>query len=100
MYDKLVVVCSKRSLTSGPLLREIERALQREDDERKQSGRDKQILFPITIDGFAFTEWHHPRKADMLAKVVGDFRGWNRSAAKYDAALRRLLAALQPENRL
>lgn len=48
IYDKLVVVCSKDSLTSGPVLREIERALRREDEERKN------ILFPITIDDYIF----------------------------------------------
>lgn len=89
IYDKLVVVCSKNSLTSGPVLREIERALNREDREGKN------ILFPITIDDYIFKEWEHPRKADVLAKVVGDFRGWNRSVTKYDAAFKKLLKALQ-----
>lgn len=89
IYDKLVVVCSKNSLTSGPVLREIERALNREDKEGKH------ILFPIRIDDYLFDEWEHPRKNDVLAKIVGDFRGWNRSAAKYDEAFKKLLKALQ-----
>ncbi len=91
IYDKLIVVCSKNSLTSGPVLREIERALNREDKERKS------ILFPITIDSYVFEEWEHPRKLDVLAKVVGDFRGWNRSAAKYGAAFKKLLKELKAE---
>lgn len=92
IYDKLVVVCSKNSLTSGPVLREIERALSREDKELKN------VLFPITIDRYLFDEWEHPRKQDVLAKVVGtDFIGWNRSAAKYDAAFKKLLKALKAE---
>jgi uncharacterized protein YjbI with pentapeptide repeats len=90
-YDKLIVVCSKNSLASGPVLREIERALNREDKE------DKNVLFPITIDGYIFDGWEHPRKPDVLAKVVGDFRGWNRSAAKYDVAFKKLLKALKAE---
>jgi hypothetical protein len=32
-YDKLVVICSKHSLESPPVIREIERALQKEDRE-------------------------------------------------------------------
>ncbi len=91
IYDKLVVVCSENSLQSGPVLREIERALRREDEEGKN------ILFPITIDNCLFEKWEHPRKADVLAKVVGDFRGWDRSAEKYDAAFKKLLKALKPE---
>ncbi|MBL8099874.1 MAG: toll/interleukin-1 receptor domain-containing protein [Anaerolineales bacterium] len=88
-YDKLIIVCSKHSLTSGPVLREIERALNREDKEGKN------ILFPITVDDYIFESWEHPRKADILAKVVGDFRGWNLNADKYSTALKKLLEALK-----
>ncbi len=91
VYDKLIVVCSEHSLQSIPVQREMERALSREDQEHKN------ILFPIRIDNYLFECWEHRRKADVVAKVVGDFRGWNRSAAKYDAALKKLLSALQAQ---
>jgi TIR domain/Pentapeptide repeats (8 copies) len=91
IYDKLVVVCSKNSLHSGPVLREIERALNREDKEGKS------ILFPITLDDCIFEEWENARKADVLRKVVGDFRGWEKSASKYDAAFKKLLRGLKAE---
>lgn len=89
VYDKLIVVCSKNVLASVPVQREIERALNREDKEHKN------VLFPITIDDFIFDEWDHPRKADVLAKVVGDFRGWSHNADKYDKAFKRLLKTLK-----
>ncbi len=88
-YNRLVVVCSKNSLQSGPVLREIHRALDREDKQKRN------ILFPIRIDNYLFDEWGHERKADVVAKVVGDFRGWSRSPAKYDAAFQRLLRDLK-----
>jgi hypothetical protein len=91
IYDKLVVVCSENSLQSGPVLREIERALQRKDRE----GTD--VLFPIRIDDYIFDHWQHERKADVIAKVVGDFTGWDKDPAKYEASLRRLMKALQRE---
>jgi len=91
IYDKLVVVCSKSSLRSSPVLREIERALEREDTEGKE------VLFPIKIDNYVFSDWQHERKNDVLKKVVGDFYGWNRGTAKYENSLKRLLAALQAE---
>lgn len=89
IYDKLLVVCSENSLQSGPVQREIERALQREDSE------DSHILFPIRIDEYLFEEWEHPRKADVTAKVVGDFRGWESDPAIYQKALDRLLRDLK-----
>lgn len=89
--DKLVVVCSRHSFSSGPVFAEIERALSREDAESKN------ILFPITISNFLYRDCKHFRKQRLLDKVVGDFRGWNRSHAKYDAAFRQLLTSLQAE---
>ena len=92
VYDKLIVVCSENSLQSVPVQREIERALNREDKEHKN------ILFPIRIDGYIFDNWEHPRKADVLEKVVGDFSSWERDAAKYDKAFDKLLKGLQAGN--
>ena len=90
-YDKLVAVCSENSLQSGPVLREIERALQREDREGKN------VLLPVRLDDYIFDHWEHPRKADVVSKVVGDFQGWDRSADKYDDAFKRLLKWLEAE---
>jgi hypothetical protein len=92
LYDKLVVVCSEHSLQSGPVCREIERSLQREDREGKE------ILFPVRLDNYLFDVWDHARKADVLAKVVGDFRGWNRGTQRYAVAFDRLMKGLQGDD--
>ncbi len=65
VYDKLVVVCSERSLQSDAVLSEIERALQRDDKEGRH------ILFPIRIDNCVLSEkWQRERKADVIDKVM------------------------------
>ncbi len=86
-YDKLVVICSKDSLQCPPVIREIARALQKEDREHKNA------LFPVRIDDYLFDEWDHPRKAGLVSKVAGDFRGWENHAA-YSKAFPRFLDAL------
>ncbi len=86
-YDKLVVICSEHSLESPPVIREIERALQKEDREHRN------VLFPIRIDDYLFDEWEHPRKADVVSKVIGGFRGSGNLAA-YAKAFPRFLDAL------
>jgi uncharacterized protein YjbI with pentapeptide repeats len=86
-YDKLVVICSQHSLQSPPVIREIERALQKEDREHRN------VLFPIRIDDYLFDKWDHPRKADVVSKVIGDFRGWD-DHATYAKAFPRFLDAL------
>ena len=89
IYDKVVLVCSENSLQSVPVLREMERALQREEREKMN------ILFPIRIDDYVFETWKHPRKVDVLAKIIGDFRGWDDDGVKYRESFERLLEALQ-----
>jgi hypothetical protein len=86
-YDKLVVLISKASIRSEPVIREIERALQKE----QRSGQE--VLFPVRVDDAVFA-WSHPLQADVVRKVVGDFRAW-REERKYRLALRRLLQGLE-----
>ncbi len=86
-YDKLVVICSQHSLETPPVIREIERALQKEDREHKN------VLFPVRIDDYLLKKWDHPRKADVVSKVIGDFREVN-DLAIYAKAFPRFLDAL------
>jgi uncharacterized protein YjbI with pentapeptide repeats len=90
LYDKLVVICSENSLQTQPVIREIERALRRENRENKN------ILFPVRIDDYLFEKWDHPRKADVVSKIVGDFRVWKDHDA-YQKAFARLLGDLKAE---
>jgi len=89
MFDKAIVVCSENSLESIPVQREIERALQREEREKRE------VSFPVTLDDYVFQAWDHPLKAEILAKVIGDFREWNSNPQAYLSALDRLVKALE-----
>ena len=94
-YDKLVVICSEQSLKAPAVIREIERALQKEDDLARL-GKDNEVLFPIRLDDYIFTGWNHHRKADVLSKNIGDFREWEKSDT-YRKKLDRLIRDLKPE---
>jgi uncharacterized protein YjbI with pentapeptide repeats len=94
-YDKLIVICSEQSLNSPAVIREIERALQKED-ELARHGDDSEVLFPIRLDDYIFDGWNHHRKADVITKTIGDFRQWKNSEIYYNA-LNRLIRDLQAE---
>ena len=79
------MICSEHSLQSPAVIREIERALQKEDREHKN------VLFPISLDDYR--KWDHPRKADVVSKGIGDFTG-SEDLAKYSKAFPRFLEAL------
>jgi len=110
-YDKLIVICSVSSLNSPAVLREIERALVKEDAiaranaqiEMEGTGvaadaefRDSDVLIPIRIDNYVFQDWQHARKTDLTSRTIGDFIGWDQNNEKYEDSLARLLHALDP----
>ena len=92
VFDRLIVVCSEASLKSGPVIREIERALQRED-RLVAEGKTPEVLFPIRLDDFIIS-WEHPRQADVVGKNVGDFREWKHQDA-YQSGFDKLLRDLR-----
>ena len=51
------------------------------------------MLFPIRIDDYLFDKWDLPRKADVISKVIGDFRGSD-DLATCSKAFPRFLDAL------
>ena len=93
VYDKLVVICSEKSLQSRSVRWEIDWALLREE----RTGR--RVLFPIQIDDYLVEGWEDSRKADVMANVI-DFRVWDRKTGQFDEvryreAFKKLLEALQ-----
>jgi len=92
--DRVIVVCSEAALRSGPVLREISRAVRREDQLTAQ-GEPADVLFPIRLDD-AVLHWDHPLQADVLDKPVLDFRNW-RDEHGWNAAFERLLTDLRPD---
>ncbi len=97
LYDKLVVICSEHSLQVQPVLREIERALNKESTLRSQ-GQPSEVLFPIRLDGYVLSDqWDHETREQVRAKHIGDFCDWQQDV-KYQQAFDRLLQDLNAGN--
>jgi len=94
-HERVILVCSRASLTRRGVLNEIEESLQREAREGGAS-----ILVPITLDDFVFKEWTPDRTglAEALREhVVVDFRGTSDNPPKFNRAVARLVNALEKE---
>jgi TIR domain/Pentapeptide repeats (8 copies) len=91
-YDKLILICSESSLSSPAVIREVERALHKEDNLVRK-GKPGDVLFPLCLDDFIF-EWQHDLKEDITNKHIGDFRNWSEPDS-YRKALERLLQDLR-----
>ena len=90
VFDRLVILCSENSLRNGRILADLEQALDREQD------RGKRALFLVRADDYLVTNWQHARKAAVLERCAGDFRGWEASADRYETAFAELLERLDP----
>ncbi|MBU1937112.1 toll/interleukin-1 receptor domain-containing protein [bacterium] len=113
LYDKLVVICSANSLSSQPVVDEIQEALQEEKAEAIQRLKDHdrvnngelslqdfenrryrtRILFPIMIDDYLLKHWKHHLQVELSERVVADFRGWE-NFDKFDKEFKKLLKDL------
>jgi len=91
-YDRVLLVCSKRSLDRPGVLNEIEECLVR---EAREGGSE--ILIPIRLDDYVFDGWS-PDRSDLAdavkARVIGDFRTATTDPFAFRAAVDRLLQAL------
>lgn len=92
IYEKVIIICSEHSLNSPPVIRELERALQKEDALARRN-EPNDVLLPIRLDDYVLNDWEHYRKADVTAKHLGDFRRWQ-EPDHYAAALERLVRDL------
>jgi hypothetical protein len=90
LHDKLLLILSKYSVTSGWVEREVKTALAKESKEKRT------VLFPVRVDGAIFdspfdwaTEIRHERN-------IGDFTRWKQHN-DYEKAFNRLLHDLKAE---
>lgn len=92
-YDKMILVCSRESLTESWWVdREIDRLLAKERDLMKERGHRVNLLIPIMIDDYIF-EWQGAKKEEIKRYLIGDFREWE-NEEKFEKALTDLIHAL------
>jgi hypothetical protein len=102
VHDRLVLIASESSMKSPYVEREVERALQQEDERKRlvQRGEfkgDTNVLFPVRLDDFVLEGWQHERKADVVSRVIADARGWDSDPQVYAKVRDRLIEDLKAE---
>ena len=95
VWDKVLLVCSKNSLTSGWVDQEIEKAFAKERALMKQREKKVQALIPLDLDGYLFDGWTSGKATQLLSRLVADFIGWESSHAKFEETIERVVGALR-----
>jgi len=92
-HDRVLLVCSRNSLTRSGVINEIQETL---DREARDGGAT--YLLPITIDDYVFREWRtiNPALAESVGRrIIGDFRKSRHSSDAFDRAVSRVVDALK-----
>ena len=92
--DRVLLCCSRHSLESYWVDKEIERALAKEQRLWQAEGRRAACILPLDLDGYLFDGWRDSRSAELRNRVAADFRGWQRRPAVFDDGLARVTRSL------
>ncbi len=93
LYDKMLLVCSKESLSSWWVRDEIERYEAKEREYWKQHGEEISLIIPIAIDDEAYNSKSAVAIGLKNKRNIADFRNWQ-DEEEYEKAFEILLAAL------
>ena len=95
--DKVLLCASQNSLQGSFWVdEEVTTTLQKEERVRRETGNKVSLLIPIDLDGFLFSdECKTAVKAQLISRIVADFRGWQEDPKLIEKRLVPVLAALK-----
>jgi len=92
--DKVLLCCSKASLSSWWVESEIDAAFAKERHLADEKGAKSIALIPLNIDGTLF-EWRSGRAEKLRSRLAADFTGWEEDDPKFQRQVDRLALGLR-----
>ncbi len=99
-WDKVLLCCSKDSLTSWWVDKEVEKALMKEEQLSKERGNEILAIIPLNLDGYMFRPaWKDWKQQHLTSRKAPDFTGWDKDNAKFEQQLEHVIQALRSDAR-
>lgn len=98
-WDKLLLCCSKHSLTSWWVDNEISTAFSKEQNLMKKRGRKILALIPLDLDGYLFNgSWESGKANQVRQRLAADFTEWENDRQKFDDQIENVIRALRADD--
>jgi hypothetical protein len=97
LWAKVLLCCSKASLSSWWVDNEIGKAFAKEQAIMKERGKKTLALIPLNIDGALFL-WEDGKADEIRRRLAADFTDWERHNAKFDQQMERVARALRADD--
>lgn len=92
--DRVILICSKNSLKSSWVDREVNIALERELELKNEDG-SSYVIMPISIDNYVFSdECNFEWTPELKRRLIGDFQKW-KNPVEFQKSLDLLIRSLQ-----
>jgi TIR domain/Pentapeptide repeats (8 copies) len=96
-WDKVLLCCSKASLSSWWVDDEIGKAFAKEQTLMKKRGKRILALVPLDLDGHLF-RWQDAKADQIRRRLAADFKHWERDNAKFDEQIEKVVRALRADD--
>jgi uncharacterized protein YjbI with pentapeptide repeats len=97
LWDKVLLCCSKNSLTSRWVEAEIDKALEKEQMLWKQRQEKVLALIPLDLDGYLFSGWESGRASLVRQRLAIEFHGWDQNHARCEEQINKVILALRAD---
>jgi len=97
VWDKVLLCCSKDSLTSWWVGNGFGRELAKEHALMKDGKKTVLLLSPLDLDGYLFNRWDSGRASQVRERLAADFKGWEESHSKFEEQAENVIRALRSD---